>query len=238
MRFGGTWTWSAHSEPLQILGGQLLYKGLVCVPRSGVRQLLHLTHDAKDGGNFAFAKALSLPEGFNCKLKRKGVKLCCDGCFVCQTSKAFNRKKYRTTQSLEISDCRWGSISTDFIVSLPEMPSSCGAITTYVERLLRRVHFLPGIEKDIEADVSYNFSDHIFKLHGSPDYLVSDQDQKFTSKFCKHRVQLCRVHTNIPTSHHPHTDGTPKVMNRMDENYIRFYCSLNQPACYLLLPAT
>ena len=217
--------------------GLLLYKNKVCVPRSHVRDLLHLAHDSKVSGHFAFAKTLARLDGFHWKGKTRDVKKYCAGCLICQQNKDGNQKKITDPQPLEIPQRRWGSVSSDFIVSLPRTSRGFDAITTYVDRLSRRVHFLPCKSDDTALDVAKSFFDNIFKLHGLPDELVSDRDPKFTSNFWKNLMKLCGIKTKMSTSHHPQTDGISEVMNRMVGNYLRCYCSLNQKDWDELLPA-
>ena len=85
--------------------------------------------------------------------------------------------------SLEVLERRWGSIASDFSVKLPKTKNGYDSITTYVDRLSLRVHFIPSKDSDTAVDVSNSFFSNLFKHHGMPDSIVSDRDPKFTSKF-------------------------------------------------------
>lgn len=132
---------------------------------------------------------------------------------------------------------RWGSLAIDFIDALPRTKDGFDAITTWVDRLTRRVHFIPSCTTDTAVDVAYAFFERIFSQYGLPDNTVSDPDQKFVSKFWKHLMSHCQVKLKTSTSRHPQTDGASEVMNRMVENYIRCYCSYHQNDWDKLLPA-
>ena len=119
-------------------------------------------------------------------------------------------------------------MSMDFITHLPTTATGFDSITTFVDRLSRRVHFVPSRMSDTAKDVAQLFFDNIFRLHGLPDSVVSDRDPKFTSKFWRHLFELCDVKLKMSTSHHPQTDGSSEVMNQMVENYLRCYCSKDQ----------
>ena len=93
---------------------------------------------------------------------------------VCQQKKYYLDKKLTDSTSLEAPERRWGSIAIDFIVKLPKTKNGFDCITTYVDRLSRRVHFVPSVESDSAVDVANTFFSHIFKLHGIPDSIVSD----------------------------------------------------------------
>lgn len=48
-------------------------------------------------------------------------------------------------------------------------------------------------------------------------------------------MDLCGVKLKFSSIFHPQTDGASEVMNRMVENYPRFYCSYHQDDSYDLL---
>lgn len=208
-----------------LYNGLTLYKKLFCVPRSYVRQMLHLAHDLKVSGHFAFAKTLVRLDGFHWKGRLRDFKKCWAVCLLCQRNKDKNQKKMTVPQPLEVSAHRWGSISSDFIVSLPKKSHGFDAIITYVDRLSGSVHFMPCKVDDAALDVSKSFFDNIFRLYELPDELFIDRDPKFTSNLWK---QPCGIRTKMSTSHHPHTDGISEFMNRMVEKFNRLDCSLNQ----------
>ena len=225
-------------SPLFQQKDKLLYYGKrVCVPRSIVRDILHMAHDARVAGHFAFAKTLARLDKFHWKHKTRDVRKYCDGCIVCQQRKDSRLRKLSEPTPLEVPSRRWGSLATDFIVSLPVTKNGFDSITTWVDRLSRRVHFIPSKSTDSAVDVANLFFSNVFKHHGLPDNILSDRDPKFTSKFWARLMDLCGIHTKMSTSHHPQTDGISEVMNRLIENYIRCYCSFHQHDWDELLPA-
>lgn len=217
--------------------GMLWYQGKVCVPRRSVRDVLHLAHDVKISGHFAFSKTLSRLEGYHWKNKTRDIENYCQGCSTCQQQKDFAGKKFTVPNPLDVPTSRWGSLATDFIVGLPKTSKGFDAITTWVDRLSRRVHFIPCRGTDTAVDTVACFFESIFKHHGLPDNVVSDRDPKFTSKFWTHLMHLCGIRTQMSTSNHPQTDGASEVMNRMVENFLRCYCSYRQDDWDELLPA-
>ena len=66
-------------------------------------------------------------------------------------------------------------------------------IKTWVDRLTRRVHFLKSKTTDTAEDTANDFCANIFKKHGLPGDIVSDQDSKFRSNFWKRLMELCGV---------------------------------------------
>ena len=218
-------------------GQKLLYNGKVCVPRRSVSSVLQLAHDSKISGHFKFLKTLSRLEKFHWRHKTRDVRKYVDGCMKCQQYRDSNQKKLTDPMSLEVPERRWGSLATDFIVSLPKTKDGYDAIITWVDRLTRRVHFLKAKGTDTAEDTANAFFANIFKHHGLPDNVVSDRDSKFTSKFWGRLMELCGVKLKMSTSRHPQTDGSSEIMNRMVENYLRCYCSYHQNDWDELLPA-
>lgn len=125
----------------------------------------------------------------------------------------------------------------DFITHLPVTIRGFNAITTVVDRFSRRVHFIASKDSDTATDTANTFFREIFRLHGLTDSIISDRDPKFTSNFWKSLMNLCDVKLRLSTSYHPQTDGYSEIMNRMIENYLRCYCSLNQSEWDVLLPS-
>lgn len=66
-------------------------------------------------------------------------------------------------------------IATDFIVSLPKTKNCLDSSTTWVDRLTRRVHFIPSKNSDNAVDVANSFFRNVFPCHGIPDSIVSDR---------------------------------------------------------------
>ena len=70
----------------------------------------------------------------------------------------------------------------DLVTDLPESEGMT-TIAVFVDRLTKIVHVVP-YKKDITAQqYAHLFIDHVFKLHGLPEVIISDHDPRFLSKF-------------------------------------------------------
>ena len=81
---------------------------------------------------------------------------------------------------LPIPSKPWSSLSLDWITDLP--PSNYhDAILVVVDRLTKMAIFIPTTKSILAPDVATLFIQHVVRVHGVPDTLVSDRDPVLTS---------------------------------------------------------
>lgn len=153
----------------------------------------------------------------------------------CKQGKDRPKKLLTEPNSLRVPDSRWGSVGTDFITDIPMTKNGFDTITTWVDLLERRVHFITSKVKDSAADIKNDFFDHI--LNDLPDYIVSDRYPKFTSSFWTYFLDRCGVKMWMSNNSHPQIDRASEVLNRMVENYLRFYYYFKQTDWYVHMTA-
>ena len=67
------------------------------------------------------------------------------------------------------------------------------------------------------------FVDHVFRLHGLPEVIISDRDPWFTSKFQKGLFDLLGTDLRFSTAFHPQTDSQSERAIQVLENFLRPY---------------
>ena len=72
------------------------------------------------------------------------------------------------------------------------------------------------------------FLDHVFRLHGLPDTVISDRGPQFISAFWEHLTSSLGIRRKLSTAYHPQTDGQTERANQDLENYLRRYVSWKQ----------
>ena len=95
----------------------------------------------------------------------------------------------------------------DFIVKLPITTRKFDAITIFVDKLSKQVHFAPSRTTDTAIEVANCFFSNVFCLHGMSNTIVSDRDTKFTIIFWRYLQERLGTKFAISSFFHPQTDS-------------------------------
>lgn len=144
---------------------------------------------------------------------RKDVQNFIDNCDVCKMNKSENVRTLGMLQPLDIPNRLWEDISMDFIEALPHSYGKT-VIWVVVDRLSKYAHLLPLAHPYTASIVASLFMEHIYKLHGMPLSIVSDQDPVFTRNFWQELFKLSKVKLCFSSAYHPQLDGQTEVVNR------------------------
>src|SRR5258707_7584689 len=119
---------------------------------------------------------------------------------------------YGDLNPLETPAQNWESISMDFITDLP--PShGFDTLLVVVDCLSKQSHFIPMIRSLDAPGLAQLYISSIFKLHGLPSSIISDQDPLFTSLF----LGFSDVTTWNPTQTFHSLSSTDRWSNRASE---------------------
>ena len=104
-------------------------------------------------------------------------------CATCQRNKASNQKPAGLLQPLPIPKQPWESVAMDFITHLPRTIDGYDDILVFVDRLTKMCHAVK-CKTDVTAEgTAQLFIDNVWKLHGTPENIVSDRGSVFVGKF-------------------------------------------------------
>lgn len=196
----------------------------------GIRkQLIEAMHHSPLGGhsgqNACYQCLRSL---FFWPLLKQDVIQVVRNCDICQRNKDEHVKYPGLLQPLPIPQQAWKYIFMDFIEKLPNSDKA-DTILVVVDRFTKYAHFIALVHRFSAVTVAQIFLDHIFKLHGLPDVVVSDRDKLFLSHFWQELFRVLGVSLHLSTSYHPQSDGQTERVNQCLETYLRcFACDKPQ----------
>jgi len=95
----------------------------------------------------------------------------CEGLQLCNCTKTFPAL-HRMMMPIRVPDCHWQIILVDLIMELPQS-QGYDAIMVVVDRLSKRAHIIPTTSDVMASGVARLFRDHVWKLHGLPEEVIS-----------------------------------------------------------------
>jgi hypothetical protein len=164
----------------------------------------------------------------------------CKSCPTCVSSKPTNAQPYGLLRSLPIPSRPWEAIGIDFVGPLPSSSNRDGSfdmVCVVIDHLTSMVHLIPTRQTYKAKDIAEMVFEHVYKLHGLPDYIVSDRDSYFTSIFWKELNRLIGVELRLSSAYHPQTDGTTERANRTMVTMLRQAVEPHQKNWVTRLPA-
>ena len=110
-------------------------------------------------------------------------------CAICQQNKSENVAAPGLLQPLPLPKSIFSDITMDFVEGLPKSGGK-KVIMVVVDRLTKYSHFIALSHPFTAATVATAYFEHVYKLHGNPETIVSDRGATFTSKFWKELFKL------------------------------------------------
>src|SRR5882672_11676550 len=101
-----------------------------------------------------------------------------------------------------------------------------------VDCLSKRAHVIPTTLDVTAAGVARFFRDHIWKLHGLPEEVISDRGMQFLSNFTWSLSQLLGIWVAASTAYHPQMDGQTERVNQEVEQFLLLFVNQLQDDWY------
>jgi len=127
----------------------------------------------------------------------------------------------------EAPDKPWVHIMADFIVKL-SLSRDYDSILVVCDRLTKMAHFIPTTEKTSAERLAVLFWDHVWKLHGLPESIISDQGVQFVAGLMKKLNGILEIEIKLSTAFHLQTDGQTECANQELEQYLRMFVDYRQ----------
>ena len=130
---------------------------------------------------------------------------------------------------LPVPDAPLREILVDVVEPLPLL-DGYNMIMVVVDRLTKLRHYISCTAKETENGTSAPamaqlFLDHVFRLHGLPETIVSDRGPLFIYTLWEHLTTSLGIKCKLSTAYHPQTDRQTERANQNLENYLRRYVS-------------
>jgi hypothetical protein len=213
-----------------VVRGGLVYSptGLLYIPKDDTIRttLVREVHDAPTGGHLGREKTFArLTAAVYWQGVYHDVRDYVRSCVSCAQNKASQRTASDFLHPLPIPARRWETIGMDFVGPLPKTPAGHDFLLTVVDKFSKMVHLIACHQQVTAFEVAQLVYDHVVRLHGFPEYIISDRDTRFTSHFWRALWKLSGTQLAMSTSYHPQTDGQTESVNRAVQDILRAYTS-------------
>jgi len=121
----------------------------------------------------------------------------------------------------------WMHITADFITKLP-LAQGYDTILVVCDQLTKMTYFILTTEKTLAKELTRLFRDHVWKLYGLPESIISDRGVQFVANLMKELNQILEIKTRLSTAFHPQTDGQTEQTNQELEQYLRMFIDHQQ----------
>ncbi|KAF7760451.1 hypothetical protein Agabi119p4_11127 [Agaricus bisporus var. burnettii] len=188
---------SLRGDEWKLEEGLVLKKGKVYVPkdetlRMKIIRLHHNTPIAGHGGQWKTVKMVT--RNYWWPGVTKQVQKYVEGCDQSQQNKNRPTPPAGKLMSNPIPTKPWADVSVDFIVKLPES-QGMDSILVVCDRFSKMAHFIPTTETTSALGLAKLFRDHVWKLHGLPETVISDRGLQFAADFTKELNRMLRIDT-------------------------------------------
>ena len=127
-------------------------------------------------------------------------------CETCMQIKPAQHTPYRLLKPLEVAIRQWSFVSLDLITGLL-LSNGHDALLIIVDCLSKMSHYIPTTMDVNSKGIVQLYFDHIFRLHGISDSVISDRGTQFISEFTRALCALTGMKQTLSTSFHPQTDS-------------------------------
>ena len=115
----------------------------------------------------------------------------------------------------------------DFITKLP-LAQRYDAILVVCDRFSKMAYFIATTEKTSAEGLAKLFWDHVWKLHGLPESIISDRGVQFVVGMMKELNNFLGIQTKLLTAYYPQMDGQTERINQELEQYLRVFIDHRQ----------
>ena len=121
----------------------------------------------------------------------------------------------------------WSHILADFITKLL-LAQRYDVILVVCNHFSKITYFITTTEKTSVEGLAKLFQDHVQKLYGLPESIISDREVQFAVGIIKELNNLLGIQTKLLIAYHPQTDRQTERINQELEQYLRVFINYRQ----------
>lgn len=208
-----------------LVQGVIKYKGRIWLGHSTQlqHQVMHALHSSAIGSHSgALVTMIRIKKLFYWPHMRRNVQKFVAECTVCQQAKTEKVPYPGLLKPLDVPDHAWQVVTMDFIEGLPSS-ASYNCILVVVDKFSKYSHFIKLSHPFSALKVAKLYMEHVYKLHGMPQAIVSDRDKIFTSQLWQELFKLSGTELCMSSAYHPQSDGQTERVNLCVEAYLRCF---------------
>ncbi len=147
-------------------------------------------------------------------------------CSICAQHKDSRSRPQGLLLPLPVPGRPWSHISMDFVIGLPTSQGN-KVILVVVDRFSKACQLIPLPKLPSAPQTAEIVLQHVFRLHGFPQDVVSDRGPQFASRFWKAFCQLIGATASLSSGFHPQSNGQMERTNQEIETTLRCLVSSN-----------
>jgi len=217
------------NEEWKIEDGIVMKKGRIYMLEGKLRrEIIQLHYNTPVGGHRGRWKTTELvTRNYWWPGITKEVERYVDGCNACQRYKNQNEASAGKLMPNAILEKPWSHILADFITKLL-LAQGYDAILVVCDCFSKMAHFIATTEKTSAEGLAKLFRDHVWKLHGLSESIISDRRVQFVVGMMKELNNLLGIQTKLSMAYHPQTDRQMERINQELEQYLRVFIDHRQ----------
>ncbi|KAL3969834.1 glutaminyl-tRNA synthetase [Sarotherodon galilaeus] len=202
--------------------------GRLFVPSATRSQVLHWAHTARFTCHPGVHRMITfLQRYFWWPTLSRDVREYVSACSTCARSKLGHQPPAGLLQPLPTPSRPWSHIAVDFVTGLPQSAGNT-TIMTIVDRFSKAAHFVALPKLPTALETARHLTNHLFRLHGIPEDVVSDRGPQFTSRVWKEFCSALGAKVSLSSGYHPQSNGQTERTNQELETALRCVVASNQ----------
>uniref|UniRef100_A0A8C9W0E0 Gypsy retrotransposon integrase-like protein 1 n=1 Tax=Scleropages formosus TaxID=113540 RepID=A0A8C9W0E0_SCLFO len=186
--------------------------------------LLQWAHDHPAAGHPGFGKTQArIQQLYWWPSLREDVQDYIRACPVCAQSKASNQSPAGLLEPQPVPNCPWMHLALDFLVDLP-LSDGKTTILTVIDRFSKGCRLIPLPKLPSALETAELLFQHVFRLYGIPEDIVSDRGPQFTSHVWRAFWKKLGVTVSMTSGYHPQANGQVERLQQDIGRYLRSYC--------------